>query len=367
MTQLPEGPPGVPWVAQDRDPTWTCALSAGDAREFHRTLPDYAVTPLVPLAGLAEELGVGQVFAKDESTRLGLPAFKALGASWAVRQVSAEQPGRALTLTTATDGNHGRAVARFARLLGHGARIFVPPGLHSDAVAAIRHEGAEVVVIDGSYDDAVAAAARAGREPAAELVQDTAWEGYEQVPRWIVDGYGTLFAELDEQLAAAGCFGPDLVAVPTGVGSLLQAALAHYRSADAAPGTAVVSVEPDTAAWGPASLLAGKPVSVRTGRTVMHGLNCGTPSSAAWPFVIAGLDGAVTVTDEAAITAARELAALGLAAGPCGAAPVAALRSLLGGPGDGERRRHLGLGPDATVVVLVTEGSAANPLPGATA
>jgi diaminopropionate ammonia-lyase len=336
-------------------------------RAFHQTLPGYEVTPLVELREIAQELAVGRVFAKDESRRLGLPAFKALGASWAVRRVlerihAAGGPTPA-TIVTATDGNHGRAVARFALHLGQRAIVLVPDGVHPDAIAAIRAEGANVVPVDGTYDDAVARAADLGREDGHVLVQDTAWAGYEEIPGWIVDGYDTLFLEIDEQLGALSLGAPDLVVVPTGVGSLLQAALVHHRQSGRGDRTAIVSVEPEGAACVRASLVAGEPVTISTGVTAMAGLNCGTPSTLAWPAVVSGLDAALVTDDRAAAHAADDLAALGVDAGPCGAAALAALRDALalGGP-DAERfRRHLGIDGDATIVLLVTEGSAANP------
>ncbi|WP_088289713.1 diaminopropionate ammonia-lyase [Kineosporia sp. A_224] len=363
------------WAAHHRDPAWTCPAPAPEVLAFHRALPGYAPTRLVDLPDLARELGVGHVLAKDESDRLGLPAFKALGASWAVHRAvlgrtaergSADHGATTpLTLVTATDGNHGRAVARFARTLGHRAHVVVPDGVHAAAVQAIADEGATVTAVAGSYDDAVAEAARyAAADPdGAVLVQDTAWEGYEDVPRWIVDGYSTLFAEVDDQLAAAGLPGADAVLVPTGVGSLLQAALAHYRSDRAAPGTAVVSVEPVGAACVLASVAAGRPVAVDTGTTIMAGLNCGTMSTLAWPYVEHGLDASVAVTDGAAARAARDLHDLGVPAGPCGAAPLAALRTLArDGTDDAtDRRAHLGLTPASVVVLVVTEGAEANP------
>jgi diaminopropionate ammonia-lyase len=335
-------PDPSPWLANPaRTPGWTCRAVPDDVLEFHRGLPDYAPTPLVDLPALARELGVGRVLAKDESQRLGLPAFKGLGASWAIhRALAGHDPARGpVTIVTATDGNHGRAVARFARLFGHRARIFVPDGVHPAAVQAIRDEGAEITVVPSAYDQAVYAAAHDG----GLLVQDTAWAGYEDVPGWIVDGYSTLFREIDDQL---GSRRPDVVLVPTGVGSLLQAALTHYGgNADAA----VVSVEPVVAACVQASVAAGAPVTVATGHTVMAGLNCGTVSSLAWPVIHAGLDAAATVTDDQAAAAAHDLAAHGIAAGPCGAAALAAARTL-----DGAN-------PDATLVLLVTEGATANP------
>ena len=352
------------WHPHHRDRTWTTAGPSPEALTFHRALPGYSPTPLVELPTLAAELGIGRLFAKDESLRLGLPAFKALGASWAVHRAveqHARPDGGPLTVVSATDGNHGRAVARFALQFGHRARIWVPRGVHPAAVAAIENEGAPVTAVDGSYDDAVAAAARAADEPGVVLVQDTAWEGYQQIPGWIVDGYGTLFTEVDDQLGQAGCGGTDLVVVPVGVGALAQAALAHWRSATARLGTAVVTVEPDSAACVLASLAAGRLTTVDTGETIMAGLNCGTPSSQAWPYLVNGLDGAVAVSDAADEAAAGDLAALSVAAGPCGAAGLAAVRALLTGPDSGQSRSHLRIGTDGVAVLLVTEGSDANP------
>lgn len=351
------------WFAHSRDRGWSCDGPSSEAIEFHRSLDGYSPTPLVSLPALADELGVAQVLAKDESSRLGLPAFKALGASWAIhrtlRDLSEDGPR---TIVTATDGNHGRAVARFAHLLGHRARIVVPTGVHPAAIAAIEGEGAVVTVMDGSYDDAVAeAAALAAADERAVLVQDTAWEGYEEIPAWIVEGYATLFAEVSEQLAEAGVVRADLVIVPTGVGSLLQAALSYYRSSSAVAGTAVVSVEPDCAACVLASLPEGEPVTVETGQTIMAGLNCGSPSSLAWPYMLHGLDGAVAVTDDDDARAAADLARLGVDAGPCGASGLAGLRAVLTGEGAAERRDHLGITSDSVVIMLVTEGAKANP------
>jgi diaminopropionate ammonia-lyase len=268
------------------------------------------------------------------------------------------QPGA--ELVTATDGNHGRAVARMARHLGVHATVFVPDMMLAATADRITAEGARVVRLDVGYDDAVrAAAAYAAEQAGRALVQDTAWEGYTEVPGWIVEGYDTLLQEVDEQLGGA----PDLVAVPVGVGSLAEAVVRHARR-PGAPHPVVLSVEPDTAACVLASLVAGVPVTVPTGTTVMAGLNCGTVSTLAWPYIVPGLDACVTVTDAQAADAARDLAALGVPAGPCGAAPLAAVRTVNAVPGDpatDRARSLLGLSPTAAVVLLVTEGAAANP------
>ncbi|MCK0112939.1 pyridoxal-phosphate dependent enzyme [Ornithinimicrobium sp. F0845] len=320
----------------------------GRAREFHRTLPGYEPTPLVDLPTLAAELGVGRVLVKDESSRLGLPAFKVLGASWACARVLDRHPGA--VLVTATDGNHGRAVARMARHLGTRASVFVPAVMTERAASLIAAEGAQVVRTAGDYDQTVQAAAEyAGAAPSRELVQDTAWPGYQEVPGWIVEGYDTLLQEVDEELGRA----PDLVAVPVGVGSLAQAVVGHYRVAGPAT-TRVLSVEPDTAACVLASLAAGEPVAVPTAATVMAGLNCGTVSALAWPVLRDGCDAAVVVSDEDALAASTDLGHLGVSSGPCGAATLAGVRAALGDPA---RRAQLDLPGDAVVVLLSTEGT----------
>ena len=367
------------WYARDaRD--WTCAAPATGAARFHQQLPGYARTPLVEIPALAAELGVGRLLAKDESARFDLRAFKFLGASWAgFLAVSAltgydgppglaglrahlDGLGTGPSLVTATDGNHGRAVARTARLLGLSARVYVPQSVPAVVLTRISAERAVLIPVAGSYDAAVAAArSDAESDSGAVLVQDTAWPGYEQIPGWIVDGYETLFAELDAQLAQADVSVPALVSVPVGVGSLAQAAVAHYRQpallVSARP--RLLSAEPSDAACVLASLAAGSVVAVPTGDTVMNGLNCGTPSSLAWPYLRDGLDAAIAVNDTEAAAAVTSLAAAGIAAGPSGAASFAALRAALTGPGAVTRRGDLGLGvaaEQATIVCLCTEG-----------
>lgn len=324
-----------------------------DARAFHASLDGYRPTPLVSLPSLAAELGVAHVLVKQENDRFGLPAFKFLGASHAVSRALAESPGS--TIVAATDGNHGRAVARMAAMLDAPSRIFVPSTITDAAQQAIAGEGAELTVLDVSYDDVVLHARRVAETEGGILVQDSAWPGYERIPAWIVDGYSTLFHEADEQLAALGLTA-GLVTVPTGVGALAVAAVEHYRRGS---GTSILVVEPVGAACVLESLRVGEPVAVPTGRTIMNGLNCGVVSPGAWPPMKNGVDAAITVTDDAARQAVLDLQSLGVDSGPCGAASLAAARALCASP---ERRRDVGLTGDSVLLLLSTEGLAANPM-----
>ena len=326
---------------------------------LHRRFPGYAPTRIVDAPGLAAELGVAGISVKDESHRLGLPSFKILGASWAVYRLLVGMLGREpewtdfdelraalaplgpLTLVAATDGNHGRAVAHMARLLGYRSRIFVPAGTAAARIDAIEREGAPVTVVNGTYDDAV----RASAELAADdvlVVSDTSWEGYTDVPRTVIEGYGTIFAEVDEQLADAP---PEVVVVPMGVGALAAAVVHHY-----ATHATIVVVEPLTAACGLRSAEAGHPVEVPGPHdSIMAGLNCGMVSIIAWPVVAAGVDLFVAVDDAASEQAMRDLAGIGVVAGETGAAALAGLRAAVAA-GVPELR-------DRRVLVLCTEGA----------
>lgn len=339
------------WYCAAKPLEWAIPAAGGEARAFHKSLSGYEPTQLVSVPQLASELAVGSVLVKDESSRLGLPAFKVLGASWACHRVLQGQPGS--TLVTATDGNHGRAVARMAAHMGVAATIFVPEFVTPESTQLIADEGATVVRIDGDYDEAVRRAAIFAQQPGHALVQDTGWEGYSDVPAWIVEGYQTLLEEIDEQLGGS----PDLIAVPVGVGSLAEAVVRHYRAEGRRTQryTRVLSVEPDTASCLLASLITGKPVTVPTARTVMAGLNCGSVSVTAWPVLSSGCDAAVAVTDEDAMRALSDLARIGVSSGPSGAATLAGVRAVVS---DAERREVLDLADNAVVVLLSTEGNA---------
>jgi diaminopropionate ammonia-lyase len=315
---------------------------SAEAAAFHVRLPGWAETPVRQLDGVAAELGLAGVVLKDESDRLGLPAFKVLGASWAVERALREAP-HTETLVAASAGNHGRAVARVAALRGLACRVFVPERSAPARREAIAAEGAEVIVVDAPYEEAVARAAEAGREPGALEIADVGESG---PAHWVIDGYHTLFAEA----AAQADFGTLLV--PAGVGSLAAAAARFGALA----GRAVIAVEPETAACVTASLAAGAPTAVPTPGTSMAGMDCAEVSPAAWPSLRDGLLGTVTVSDEASAAAMRELASLGLAIGDCGAATLAALRALMTDPAGAELREAAGLGPRARVLLVATEG-----------
>ncbi len=326
---------------------------------FHRCLPGYAPTRVVDAPALAAELGLASLSVKDESHRLGLPSFKILGASWAVYRLlvgrlghepewddleslrGALAPLGPLTFVAATDGNHGRAVAHMARLLGYGARIFVPAGTAAARIDAIEGEGAPVTVIEGTYDDAVRASAALAADDVL-VVSDTSWDGYTEVPRTVIEGYATIFAEVDDQLAGVP---PEVVVVPMGVGALAAAVVQHYAST-----ATIVVVEPQSAACGLESARAGAPVLVPGPHdSIMAGLNCGMVSIVAWPVVSAGADVFVAIDDAAAEAAMRELAAVGIVAGETGAASLGGLRAVVSdGRVDLAGRR---------VLVLCTEGA----------
>jgi diaminopropionate ammonia-lyase len=348
------------WTAANSTRSWRAPSFGASPAGFHRGLPGYQPSPLVEAPQLAAELAIGRLLVKDESNRFGLPAFKILGASWAVERALAGAAG-VTALVAATAGNHGRAVARVAAQRGLDARIFLPAESHPAAVAAIAAEGTTVTAVEDSYEAAVAAAVAVAEQHGALLVQDSAWPGYEQIPAWIVEGYTTMFVELDEQL---GNVDLDLLVVPVGVGSLAQAAIGHYRRAGIGHPPALLAVEPDGAACALRSLQQDELVTIATSPTIMAGLCCTTASPAAWPYLRHGLDAAVAVSDGKAIEAAGELAAVGVPSGPCGAATLAAARLALGDP---QLREHLGITATSTVALLSTESSTANPSAATTA
>jgi len=353
------------------EPSLRDAVPSRAPLPFHRALPGYAPTLLRELPALAARCGVAKVWLKDESARLGLPAFKVLGASWAAAQTLAARLGEPAladdfaalrarlggepALVAATDGNHGRAVARIAALLQLPARIFLPAGAAPARLAAIAGEGAVVEEVDGTYDDAVERAAAVADEIDGLLLLDTSLPGRERMAELVAEGYTTLFWEIEEQLRAAGEWPPDLMLVQIGVGALAQAAVVAFKRPDVHGAVRVVGVEPVEAACVAAAIAAGEVVTL-PGRqqSLMAGLNCGTASTVAWPWLRRGLDGIVTVPDERALEAMRALAAEGVVAGETGAAGVAGLLELAS---DTAMHDAVGLAATARVLLLSTEGA----------
>jgi diaminopropionate ammonia-lyase len=336
---------------------------------FHRKLPDYHPSPLVPAPDLAARLGLGVLHVKDESVRLGLPSFKILGASWGVYRALEQRLGeldvwdmigeladilaahQPLALAAATDGNHGRAVARVARWLGLEARIFVPEGTAPARINAIQSEGASCEVVAGGYDDAVARSAREADDRCL-VISDTSWPGYSDVPRWVIEGYSTIFWEIDDELARRAAPAPDVVLIQLGVGALGAAAARHFSRGQARP--VLIGVEPARAACVLASLEAGEVVTIPGPQdSIMAGLNCGTPSPVAWPAVSRGFHAVVAIDDERARQGMRLLSEAGIVAGETGAAGLGGLLELRAS----EPAASLGLSDDARVLVLCTEGA----------
>ena len=342
------------------------AVSAAGAAapSFHPSMPAFAATPLRAAPRTAARLGVRSVHIKDESDRLGMPSFKILGASWAtcrtvlahlgveagdeptlatVRE-SIEASGAPLTLVAATDGNHGRGVARMAALLGVPATILVPAGTAQSRIDAIVGEGAEVRVVDGGYDHAIAASA-ALADSGHVVISDTSWEGYRDTPGWVIDGYSTLLGEVVHEIEAGRAPEPSVVVAQMGVGAFGAAVARAFASR---PARLLVGVEPTSADCVTTSAEAGEILTIPGPQeSIMAGLNCGTPSVVAWDDVLHGYDVLTTITDLAAEEAMRLLHEDGIAAGESGAAGLAGL--LAHGP-------ELGLGADDDVLLFLTEG-----------
>jgi diaminopropionate ammonia-lyase len=316
------------------------------APRFHRGLEGYSPTPLVDAPELAAAMRVRRVLLKVETERFGLPAFKILGASWAAERLLAGRERDGLTLVTATDGNHGRAVARVARMRGLRAHILVPAGTAQARIDGIASEGAYVEVVDGSYDEAVERAKTLAGDTRVVL-SDTSWPGYEDVPRWVVEGYETIFREADEQLAGVL---PDLALIPIGVGSLAVAAARHW------PGERprLVGLEPETAACALESVRAGRPVTVPGPHdSIMAGLNAGTVSTLAWPVLRERFDAFCALDDSWAEQGMRRLAAIGIEAGEVSGGTAGAALALCGSD---DARAELGVNAQSTFFLLLTEG-----------
>ena len=322
--------------------------------------PELASTPLHKAKELARSLGLKQLLLKDETARFGLPAFKALGAGFAVAQLM--ERGRIVRgdlLVCASEGNHGRAVARVARLHGLRARVYVGARVAVSRADAIALEGAEVVRVEGTYDDAVRRAAADATAPGTHVISDTAWPGYEEIPRLIMLGYTRL---MDEAAAQWKAKPPDLVVVPGGVGGLAAAVASWYAANPSVPRATLVCVEPFHAACVMESARTGRAVAIPgTLDTIMGGLRCGEASPAALPAVLEGYDAYLAIDDvwtrRAMLRLARPAAGeRPIASGASGAAGLAALMALQGDPQFAPVRDALGISERTRAMVIVTEG-----------
>lgn len=354
------------------------------ARRFHATIPGYDPTPLHELRELAAALGVKAVYLKDESYRFGLNAFKVLGGSYAIAKYLAGRLGRDLTelsydvltseatkkelgevtFATTTDGNHGRGVAWTARVLRQSAVVYMPKGSSKRRFDAIAAEGARVSIRDCNYDDSVRLTAKEAREKGWVIVQDTAWEGYEDIPLWIMQGYGTMANEALEQLRRLGADDPTHVFIQAGVGSLAGMVQGFFTSHLPKSAPRVVVAEASRADCFYRSMIAadGRPHAV-TGDldTLMAGLACGEANPTAFGILRDYASAFVSCPD---YVAARGMRVLGnplkgdpyVCSGESGAVTAGLLTFIMRDGNLRGLRDALGLDGDSTVVLFSTEG-----------
>lgn len=356
-------------------------------RRFHREIPGYQMSPLKALPNLAAHLGLGGIWVKDESVRLNLSSFKVLGGSYAIYQLLRQRLGRPddelsfadltggalreqlgpLVFAAATDGNHGRGVAWSATRMGFESIIYVHKYTSQERIRAIEHNGGKVVVVDGTYDDAVRQVYQDAQVNGWTVVSDTAWEGYEDIPRWVMQGYTTLFSEAQEQLAGQGLSRPTHLLVQAGVGSLAAAAIGFYDNLFGAERPRSVVVEPTQAAclFASARVSDGQPRSV-SGEldTIMAGLACGEPNPLAWQILQECADYFAICPD---YVAAKGMRVYGvplrgdpfIVSGESGSVTLGALMYIMEYSGAHELRQALQLGPGSQVLLINSEGNTA--------
>lgn len=301
--------------------------AAREARAYHKSFPEYSPTPLVRLSALAQRFGAEEIFVKDESPRFGLNAFKVLGGSHAIGRCIAEKLGMnfhelsykrladpeiqnrlgTLTFITATDGNHGRGVAWTAQQLGHRSVVYMPKGTVHERLQNIRSLGAVADITDMNYDDTVRFCSVLARENAWTLVQDTSWEGYEQIPRWIMQGYTTIALEIAEQL---GQTHPTHIFLQAGVGAMAGAIAAFFSELYRDDPPIIIVAEPHRANcfFKTAEANDGKLHAVGGDlNTIMAGLACGEPCSLAWDMLSRTVEYFVSMPDWVAARGMRIL------------------------------------------------------------
>ena len=355
------------------------------ARTFHESFPQYSKTPLASLDQMAGYLGLDSIYVKDESYRFGLNAFKVLGGSFSMARYIAKETGKKVealpynvltsealkkefgqaTFFTATDGNHGRGVAWAANKLGQKAVVFMPKGSTQTRLRNILAENAQATIEEVNYDECVRMAAAAAKEtPHGVVVQDTAWDGYEEIPSWIMQGYGTMAMEADEQLSEDGCGRPTHVFIQAGVGSLAGAVQGYFanRYPENPPKVIVVEAESAACLYKGAAKKDGS-IQIVDGDmpTIMAGLACGEPNTLSWDILKNHVDTFTACPDWVARKGMRMLSAPlkgdpQVISGESGAAPFGLLASLMTMEEYKDLREHLELDRDSKVLLFSTEG-----------
>ena len=355
------------------------------ARAFHESFPQYSVTPLVKLDHMAAYLGLKEVYVKDESYRFGLNAFKVLGGSFAMARYIAKQTGKDVselpynvltsdelrkefgqaTFFTATDGNHGRGVAWAANKLGQKAVVLMPKGSTQTRLNNILKEGAKATIEEENYDECVRMAnAMAEKTENGVMVQDTAWDGYEEIPSWIMQGYGTLVLEADQQLKEMGVERPTHVFVQAGVGSLAGAVVGYFahKYKDNPPVMAVCEASAADCLYRSAVAKTGNLVNV-TGdlQTIMAGLACGEGNMIGWDILKNHVDVFASCPDWMSAKATRIYAnPLGddphVVSGESGSVPLGFCFTALHDEDAKDLKEALKLDENSVVLVISTEG-----------
>jgi len=355
-----------------------------EARNFHKSFPQYSITPLHTLESLAKELNVDKIWVKDESYRFGLNAFKVLGGAYAIGKYISQLLGIDLqeinfellrskelkekmgdiTFVTATDGNHGRGIAWAAKQLGQKAVVYMPQGSSLTRLEKIKAEGAEAAIVDMNYDEAVRLANQHASENGWVVVQDTAWEGYEEIPTWIMQGYGTIIDEVLEQIGAEGVEKPTHVFLQAGVGSFAGSILGYLASKFGGEKPVTAIVEPHKAACIYKSALVGdgKPNSV-TGDldTIMAGLACGEPNTVSWGILRDYADMYFSCPDYVAARGMRILAnPMGndpaVVSGESGAVGLGLVSILTTNKNLAKAKTKLGIDENSKILLISTEG-----------